>query len=348
MHSTPVNNLYSVLTIKEIVEVLSDFKTFTFDTTHPIEYRAGQYLTLVHRAQQEVRRSYSIVSAPALNEPLSIGVKRIANGIFSRHLVDEARIGDNLLTTGAGGFFQLPAEIETVKKIYFFAAGSGITPVFSLIKSALSLHPNVKLCLVYSNHSQGTTIFYHQLVELEKKFQDRFQIHFLYSDYPDLRRARLNRDLLLRILDQTGANRADYYYTCGPAAYMRMITFVLQANVVPASHIKKEDFLPVRPTRKILLPPDKGSYFVTLYFKENEYHFRVNYPDSILMAAKKEKLALPFSCEIGKCGNCVARCLKGKVWMSDNEILMDEDISRGLTLTCVGHPVGGNVVLRVD
>src|SRR5437764_13876115 len=102
-------NLYKPVIINQIIEEIKEFKTFVFEKGHAIKYQAGQYLTLVHFAnKEEIRRSYSITSSPELNEPLSIGVKRIENGFFSRELVDHARPGDLLLTTGAGGFFTLP------------------------------------------------------------------------------------------------------------------------------------------------------------------------------------------------------------------------------------------------
>src|SRR5256885_13432697 len=105
-------NLFKVLTIKEIIEEVNGFKSFVFEDEPRIDYKAGQYLTLVHKVNnEEIRRSYSITSSPFLNESLSIGVKRIENGFFSRELVDKAKVGDKLTTIGAGGLFKLPENI---------------------------------------------------------------------------------------------------------------------------------------------------------------------------------------------------------------------------------------------
>src|ERR1043165_4696913 len=124
--------LYKTIRIAGINEEIKDFKTFAFADDHNITYKPGQYVTLVYHSHNvETRRSYSITSTPALKEPLSIGVKRIENGLLSRKLVDTAVIGDELVTIGSGGLFVLPDDIHNYKQIFFFAAGSGITPVYS-------------------------------------------------------------------------------------------------------------------------------------------------------------------------------------------------------------------------
>ncbi|HLA57757.1 MAG TPA: FAD-binding oxidoreductase, partial [Puia sp.] len=118
---------YESLTIEFIREEVRNFKTFTFREGHSIKYESGQFITLVDNSgKREIRRSYSIISSPALNEPLTIAVKRIDNGFFSRKLVDHTQIGDQVFTTGAAGFFRIPENIQLFKHVYFFAAGSGI------------------------------------------------------------------------------------------------------------------------------------------------------------------------------------------------------------------------------
>ena len=135
-------SIYKKLRIEKVYEEAEGFKTFVFEEGHHINYQSGQYLTLVtFNDHEEVRRSYSITSAPVLHEPLAIGVKRIENGVLSRQLVDGARPGDEVLTTGSGGFFVLPDDIDRYHRLVFFAAGSGITPIFSLIKTALHSLP---------------------------------------------------------------------------------------------------------------------------------------------------------------------------------------------------------------
>src|SRR5215203_5976365 len=129
---------YKKIRIKQIEEEVPGFKTFVFEGGHDIQYQSGQYLTLIKfYGEEEIRRSYSITSSPVLNEPLCIGVKRVDNGLFSRWLIDHVRESDEILTTGSGGLFVLPDDIQNYQQVFFFAAGSGITPIYSLIKTAL-------------------------------------------------------------------------------------------------------------------------------------------------------------------------------------------------------------------
>ena len=126
---------------------------------------------------------------------------------------------------------------------------------------------------------------------------------------------------------------------------MRMCIFTLQAIGVPKNNIKKENFVIHNISHKNILPPDKTTHHVQIGFGENHYQFDVAYPDSILRAAKKNGISLPYSCEAGRCGNCIAKCVKGTVWHSYNEVLTDRELEQGMVLTCVGHPVGGELAL---
>lgn len=342
------NGLYKILHIQNIKEEVKDFKTFSF--AENVSYKAGQYLTFVYYSHnEEIRRSYSITSSPVLNEPLSVGVKRIENGLFSRKLIDNAVINDELITIGAGGIFILPDDIENYKQVFFFVAGSGITPVFSLIKTILHVHAHINIVLIYSNASPEKTVFLNELKALGQKFQQRFSTHFLFSNILDLSKARLHRNLIIDFLN--GYSVADFskilFYICGPQSYMRLCTYTLRENDVPLLNIKKEDFVINAVHRRDALPPDKNSYKAFINLNGREFAFTVEYPDSILQAAKKINIALPYSCEAGRCASCMAKCIKGKVWHSYNEVLTEKELRKGAILTCVGHPVDGDVELEI-
>jgi ring-1,2-phenylacetyl-CoA epoxidase subunit PaaE len=342
--------LYQTIRIKAIQEEVKDFKIFTFEERHPIEYTSGQYLTLVTSLDnEEIRRSYSITSSPVLNEPLSIGVKRVENGLISRLLIDNAKPGDEWITTGAGGFFVLPAHMEGIKQIFFFAAGSGITPIISLLKTTLHTSPQVFVVLIYSNASPSKAVFFKELMALKEAFAERFHVEFLFSNSANLAKARLHRDLLLELLSAyaNASSGQTLYYICGPQSYMRLCTYTLQEVGIPKDAIKKENFNIESIKPALAVPPDKGIYKAYIRWRDQQYEIVVPYPESILQAAKRKKIALPYSCENGRCGNCVARCTKGKVWHSYNEVLTDKDLDNGLVLTCVGHPIGGDVELSI-
>lgn len=346
----PPTHLYKTITITDIHEEVKGFKTLSLASTEPIPYQSGQYLTLVdYVGGEEVRRSYSITSSPELNEPLTIGVKRIENGLFSRKLVDLAKPGDSWLTTGAGGFFTLPEDVSSFKQLFFFAAGSGITPIYSLIKTVLQKHLHLKMVLIYSNASTERTLFRQELEQLTQKYPDQLTIEFLYSNTPNLNRARLHRDLFLQLLEQyLITNKSDVlFYICGPEAYMRMCTYILQEHDVPKEQIKRENFIIQTKAPHKIEPPDKGVHQVTINWNQQRLQFPVAYPQNILSAAEAAGFSLPYSCRSGQCGNCVAHCTEGKVWMSYNEVLTEKDLAKGLILTCTASPLFGDVTLEL-
>jgi ring-1,2-phenylacetyl-CoA epoxidase subunit PaaE len=350
MDTTGATSLYSTLTVKAIREEVPNFKTFVLEADRPLHYTAGQYITLVNEVGgEEVRRSYSIASAPALGEPLTIGVKRVENGYFSRLLVDKGKVGDRLRSTGAGGLFTLPEDIGQYRQVFFLAAGSGITPIISLIKTALYRYPQLQLVLIYSNASREKAIFREALDALALEYSEQLRIEFLYSNAANLGKARLYRELLLELLEQYRQAPADQilYYICGPEAYMRMCLYTLQGEGVPPDNIRRENFVIQRINPSKAAPPDRGMYGVTLELFGQEHRFSVQYPDTVLSAAKKTGLSLPYSCEVGRCGNCVALCTGGKVWLSYNEVLTEKELARGLVLTCVAHPIEGDVRLEI-
>lgn len=347
-----MENTYQALTISHIRQEQPDFKTFYFadDPAHPLFYHSGQYLTLVLKHhQQEFRRSYSFVSAPILQEALAIGVKRIDNGFFSRHLIDRVQPGDQVLSAGAGGLFTLPDPVRDYRQVFFFAAGSGITPIFSLLKTLLYAHPLLKAVLIYSNRTPGHAIYLAELQQLASAFPNRFHLECLYSDAADLSRARLHKDLLENLVRQYALVPAGELlaYVCGPLNYMRMCTYGLRETGVPAANIRKENFSTEKP-RTLLLPPDQDLHQVGIYWQGRHWQIPVQYPATILQAARKAGLNLPYSCEAGRCGNCVARCVSGQVWLAYNEVLTDKELALGLTLTCMGYPIGGDVVLEIE
>jgi ferredoxin-NADP reductase len=334
------------LTIQSVRTLTNDFKEIVFESGHNIQYKAGQFLTfLFHNGLRELRRSYSITSSPVLQEPLAIAVKRVVNGEISRMLVDKAKAGDKLTTIGAAGMFTIPNDIDLFKTIYLFAAGSGIGPVYGILRTALLQHNSLKLVLVYSNHNKETTAYYSELQQLIVNYGERLTIHFLFSNSLYLQKAHLNRGYIFDLLDQYKKEDA-LFFICGPAAYMRLCRYTLQEAGVSSSFIRQEEFFNEHTIVVKPAPPDKEAHEVTIERAASTLHFKVQFPDSILAAAQKAGLSLPFSCNAGRCGTCAALCIEGNVWHSVNEVLTEQDVASGLVLTCTGHPVGGNVILK--
>jgi ferredoxin-NADP reductase len=332
--------------IKKIIHETVDTRSFILEQQggEPIVYAPGQFLTFVFpkAGGTEDRRNYSVSSSYLLGEPLQITVKRIDNGAYSRWFTDRAVVGDILYSTGASGFFVLPDDQILPEQLVFFAAGSGITPVFAMIKTVLELRPQMKLLLVYSSASPGHTIFYDQLLHLQRAHSERFSMELLFSKA--IPRKRLNVGMIEQIA--LGNSKA-LFYLCGPLEYMRTITIVLRTEGIADAAIRKEIFHVEQPLRKEL-PPDILPHHVVVQTGKEEYAFTVQYPVTILQAAKNLHIPLPYSCEAGQCGTCAATCISGKVWMWHNDVLLDEEIAKQRVLTCTGYPVGGDVELRFE
>ena len=343
---------YPVVLVKAIRQEKPGVKTFTIcnEDGTPVPYSSGQFITLVftHHGREE-RRSFSISSSYEAGETLSFTVKRLDNGAYSRYLHDKISIGDQLYTSGVAGLFTLPANIQDYSQVFLFAAGIGITPVFSLIKSMLCKQSAGKIVLIYSNQSQEETVFYNDLMELKGKYPERFMVEFLYSGSFDLSRARLNKALMPTLLKEYSVAplKNTLYYICGPYDYMRMAMWSLEENGIPSAQIKKENFNLSERGIAQSKPPDKQPHKVTVIGGGAEQSFVCQYPDTILQAAKKNNIVLPYSCEVGRCGSCAVLCKSGKVWLSYNEVLMDSDLAHGATLTCTGYPVGGDIIIAI-
>lgn len=341
------NSIYRTYEVVKVISETDNAKSFELQPSDGtgINYEAGQFITLVFRkGEKEDRRSYSFSSAPALKEPMGITVKRVVNGEYSRQLLNRIKVGDILTSSGVAGFFRLPKEFSHVDQFVFLAAGSGITPAYSLLKTILYTS-EAPIILFYSNHSERETIFHNELIELQKKFYQRLKIEFLYS-HPDKQRRRLSKLLLNSLLEKYKIPLTQsLFYLCGPADYMLMAGISLITAGVPEVNIKKENFNTRKHTIKPA-PPDTEAHRVQLSINNSSYEFTIQYPDTILSAAKKLNIHLPYSCEAGNCGSCTATCVSGKTWMAYNEVLTDEEIVKGKVLTCQGYPVEGDIVIE--
>ena len=337
------------LEIVSIIQETKECKTFilaTLDNWKP-QYYAGQFITLVFFTKHgEKRRSYSISSAPELGDQLSITIKKVDNGEFSRLLISKAKIGDVLFCSGINGLFLLPLNTTDFLQYFFIAAGSGITPCFSLIKTLLG-RSTANVVLIYSNKTKADSIFYRQLKELQVIYKHRFSIYFLYSDRYDINRSRLNNSLLIKLMDDflfVPVEKA-MFYICGPYDFMQMVNITLLTRI-PSKNILKENFSTV-PRLIIPKPSDTEPHNVKIIFENYEFNLVVQYPMSVLATAKINGIKLPYSCEAGRCGSCVATCTKGKLWMAYNEVLLEEEISTGRVLLCQAFPIDGDVEIIV-
>ena len=341
---------YQSLTVIEIIEETPDAKTFKLKAIgdEKIVYKSGQFITFIfNKGDKEERRSYSISSSPEHDDYVSITVKRVENGEYSRFFINNVQVGDQLLSSGVGGLFVLADDLSAYKQLFFLAAGSGITPVYSLIKKVLKIHPQLSIVLIYSNRSPEDTIFYEELVELANASKGKLLIDFLFSSSNNILKSRLNNSLLTAMLAQYGNAKKEEIlcYICGPVEYMDTVGITLLTEGIPKDNLHKENFVTYVP-EITATPPDRDRHKVTIKLKDKTVALQVQYPISILHQAQNDGIALPYSCESGQCGSCVARCTRGRVWIAYNEVLTDRELDQGLVLTCQGFPVGGDVELE--
>ncbi len=342
-----MSSLYHRVRVSNIIEETPLAKTFVLEPMDGWQpgYKSGQFITLVFRTGSgEKRRSFSISSSQAVGEPMMITVKKMDNGEFSRRLIYHTRVNDVFETTGAAGFFVL--KQEPFENYVFLAAGSGISPIYAIIKELLHSR-TAHIILIYSNKSEEDCIFYSSLLQMQQAFAHKFSIRFLFSNRQQVLQSRLSHWLLTQLLDEyiPGPRTRSIFYVCGPFDYMLMVNISLRSNGIATGQIMKENFanLPLPPQQQ---PPDTAAHKVTIWKDDEKFELMVQYPQSITTAARKQGISLPYSCEAGRCGSCAATCIEGKIWMAYNEVLMDEEIAKGRVLTCTGYPIHGDAVIR--
>lgn len=340
--------------VSEIIEQPNNNISIRFDDisqTFPT-YKAGQFLTLSFLfGDREVRRSYSFSSSPLVDEKPEITVKRVDNGEISRLLHHRTKVGDVIDVMAAQGLFTY--EVDTIPKtIFLFAAGVGITPLFSILKTALLGESKNNIVLVYSNNSKENTLFYRDLLEWQARFPDRLKVEFIWSNVKNLLRARLNRDYLIDLVkNNLMADRETVFYTCGPVFYMDLCRFTLLGMGFSDESIKRETFhFPAEEEdedEKDLEPVDMTTYGVRLLFQGTEYELAVPYNQSILDVGLAAKIKLPYSCKSGMCSTCISQITHGSVRMSYNEVLTDREVGNGRCLICTAHPLEEGTTIEV-
>jgi ring-1,2-phenylacetyl-CoA epoxidase subunit PaaE len=345
------------LTLSKISRHPNDMVVFELESPTRLSFIPGQFISLefVINGKTE-RRSYSLCNSPYTDDPLTIAVKRVDNGAVSRLLHDQAVVGQELIAYEPAGLFQYHYQTETPRDIVLIGAGSGITPLKSILQSALLKEPRSTVTLVYSNHSPETTLFYDELQQLQREYPQQLQTVFLWSNHKNLSFARLNRELLEKLMAQYlkhGKQKA-IIYNCGPADYMLMTKIVLTGMGFTAEQQRKETFtLPEDEadeddgTLANQQPVDTTTYTVNLSYENKQYTLDIPYTQTILDVALENKIDLPYSCKAGMCGTCAALCTGGNVRMQYNEVLTDRETANGRVLLCTAHPLGDGVEVVV-
>ncbi len=340
------------LKLSGIIQETHDTRSFLFEIPAELRehfaYSAGQFLTFeIPWGGMQLRRCYSLASAPETDGWHTVTVKRVTDGRVSNWFNDELAVGSLVRVQPPEGRFVLKAK-EKERPIVLFGGGSGITPVISLMKSALVTTPR-RVKLVYANRDARSIIFRDELALLEKAFPGRVAVvHHLDSE----------RSFMTK--DDVGHHVADYasadFYTCGPAPFMDTVEAGLEVLGVPHEHRHFERFVsPTDPDRKADEPPPAAqaagdvpaTFTMTFEGKTHEIPYKPGL--TLLQAAEAAGHKPPSSCEDGYCGCCMAMLRSGQVEMRSHEALSPQDIKRGWILACQARPTSGEqLVLDFD
>ena len=378
-YSLPIKDYYSLTNDSVVItfSIVDEYKKlFTFTP--------GQYLTLrLNINGEEVRRSYSICSALQTSDSLSIGVKKVEKGLATSYLLNELKIGDTLEVMPPMGNFTLAKSVINTKEIMCFAAGSGITPILSIISSHLYSDEQLSISLIYGNKHEQSIMFKDELDVLLEKYPQRFKLRHQLSqvqennkqpsklgkwfkrkstekeenqrDLPNRYSGRINKDVIVNSLNTLENKSKTYFMLCGPNEMINSVEKVLLQNGVQAEQIGIEYFTPTinsNPDDHFITTTEDLSEISDVQLKallEGEsIELIIEKEKTILQALIDEGYNPPYSCESGICSTCVCKLKSGQVHMKNNLALSDDEVAKGYILSCQSLALTENVEIEYE
>lgn len=361
-----MNHFYT-LKVAKIQKVTADAVKISFEIPETIQdkfkFKQGQYLNLKFNfGEEEFRRSYSIIEAPSENSKLlSILVKQMENGTISKYLNENLKENDKVEVQQPMGNFCTNYHTSNHKNYVGIAAGSGLSPVLSNLKEALYQEPNAKAILFFGNKNSENILLKEELDSLVETFEGRLKIRHILSreaQEDKLFEGRITTEKLSQLLDKNTEIKPEdaTFFICGPSEMIKSTSeYLKKEKKVPALQVLYEYFS---------APDDEANHaemseefkkianiesFVTLIIDDDEYTINLNSKkESILDKALKDNLPVPFACKGGVCCTCKAQVLEGEVFMEKNFALTEEEVARGMVLTCQCHPTTNVVMLNYD
>jgi len=355
-------NHFHSIKIKKVIKETTDCISVVFDIPKELqstfEFREGQNITIKKIINgEEIRRSYSICNAPYEQE-LKIAIKKVNGGLFSSFANEELSKNDVLDILPPTGKFSAHLSTKTNPNYLAIAAGSGITPVISIIKHTLHQQPNSKFTLVYGNKNRQSIIFFEELENLKNRFMDRFTfINILSKEKTDtdIVYGRIDEHKLVELNKIIDFTLFDEAYLCGPSAMIFSSVDYLSKMGMDKNRIRFELFNTPGQTIKSSTAIaekeiNKGpTSNVSIKLDGRTFSFNLDYNGiNILDAALQQGADLPYACKGGVCCTCRAKLINGKVKMDVNYALEQEEIEQGFILTCQSHPVTENVIIDFD
>ncbi|WP_343968267.1 1,2-phenylacetyl-CoA epoxidase subunit PaaE [Kribbella koreensis] len=346
------------LEVSAIDEITDDSVAITFDVPAELaaeyEFAAGQHLT-VRRTDDDVRRSYSICS-PAGSGVLRIAVKRIPGGDFSSYASTALKVGDTIDVMTPLGRFGTPLDPAHAKHYAFIAAGSGITPVLSLVATILQVEPQSRVTLLYGNRTAGSVMFSDDLADLKDRYAERLHlVHVLSRESTDVElfSGRIDKDRLGRMIDTIlPVKSVDEWFLCGPYAMVVGAQELLIDQGVAREDVHAElfhvgDEAPVARVEETTTDAEAAEVTVILDGRRSTFPLG-EHGKAVLDATLAVRTDAPFACKGGVCGTCRAKVVDGTVRMDTNWALEPDEIRAGYVLTCQSHPTSDKVTLDFD
>ncbi len=345
---------FQTLHIKDITRETPQAVSIAFDV--PSEFKdtysfvPGQYITLKTEIEgKEVRRAYSICSSPKSGD-LKVAVKEIPDGTFSVVANNKLKEGDVLEVHPPEGNFLLKTNSAVTGAYAAFAAGSGITPVMSMIKAVLEEESNSRFVLVYGNKTPEETIFRSELLALQSTYPDRLFIEFVYSrsQEDNAHFGRIEKPTVNYVLKNKFKDTSfDAFYLCGPEDMINMVTTILVGNGIEKDKVNFELF--TSSTEETEIDANlEGKTNITVIVDDEEFSFTMDQKKTILDAALDEDIDAPYSCQGGVCSSCICKVVEGTAVMEKNSILTDGEIAEGLVLACQAHPTTESIKIDFD
>jgi ring-1,2-phenylacetyl-CoA epoxidase subunit PaaE len=312
------------------------------------KFTAGQYVTLQTTINGEViRRAYSICATPESGE-IRVAIKKVAKGVFSTYATTELKVGDAIEITAPEGRFLLSPDAN--KNYIGFAAGSGITPILSMLKSVLQTETTATFTLVYGNKSAADTIFYEELNQLKETYSGRFKLHYIFSreNVKNSLRGRIDGNVTNYFVKNMYKETSfDAAYLCGPEEMIKDVSKTLEKNNIAKENIHFELFVVAADEEKVAQVKE-GTTEITVLLDDEVTTFTMSQTDDILAANLRNNIDAPYSCQGGVCSSCLARVTEGKAVMVKNSILTDSELEEGLILTCQAHPTTPTITIDFD
>lgn len=346
--------------IKQRIQETPDTVSLVFDIPDELKpffsYESGQYINIkIMLDGMEERRAYSISSSPAVDEDLKITIKDIEGGKVSKYMTNHLLLGDWLEIGRPLGKFKIPDDIPEPARYVLIAAGSGITPLFSILNTALTDHKDNKVLLFYSNRYEEGIIFRKPLEMLLEKYSERLKVfNFLSKAHENWNefKGRINPEIFSQMVKEnitvetTIPRNSTHFFLCGPNQFMKDLEEGILSLGFSPNNIHKESFTAeVDSEKKKAVYQDRE---ITLRIYGEDQKFVVESDSNVVISAQNNGIFVPYSCQIGACSTCRAMLISGEVEMTVSEGLTEDEIKRGYVLTCQAHPLTNDVILDFD